>query len=101
MGQSSAVVYANIYVYECDQDLVNQSYTSNILLFYIRFIDDVFAVLQNNNESKQFIKSLNSLHPSLEYNCITSDDSVEFLDCMMIVLNFYIQIYPQMKVLKK
>ena len=83
MGQSSAVVYANIYVYECDQDLVNQSYTSNILLFYIRFIDDVFAVLYNNNESKQFIKSLNSLHPSLEYNCITSDDSVEFLDCVI------------------
>ena len=81
MGQSSAVVYANIFVYECEESLHDKA--NNSLLFYSRFVDDVFAVIIDKHQSNNFIKLLNEMHPSLEFNCNSSDTTVDFLDCVI------------------
>ena len=84
MGQSCAVVFANIYVYELENELVQKYLNEKMLLYYIRFIDDVFAILFHNSFTHTFINEVNSLHPCIKFNCITSNNEVEFLDTVII-----------------
>ena len=83
MGQSCAVVYANVYVYELEADTVSACMQSNIMLMYARFIDDVFAVISHTSHTSHVITTLNGLHPSIQFNCVTSSTEVEFLDTVI------------------
>jgi len=83
MGQSCAVVFANIYVYELENEIVSKYLNEKLLLYYIRFIDDVFAILFHNSFTNTFINEINSLQPCIKFNCITSSNEVEFLDTVI------------------
>jgi hypothetical protein len=83
MGQSCAVVYAVIYVYELEQKLVKHLLHTGALLSYGRFIDDIFAVIVNNKISKPFTAKLNSMHERIKLTCVTSQNEVEFLDLVI------------------
>lgn len=83
MGQSCAVVYANVYVYELEVDLVNACLHDNTMLMYGRFIDDVFSIISHASHAPGIIARLNALHPSIQFNCVTSHKEVEFLDTVV------------------
>ena len=83
MGQSCAVVYANIFVYELEIDLIELTYNSGTTFFYARFVDDVFGVIINQYYTDILIQQLNLLHPSIKFNCISSSSEVEFLDTII------------------
>jgi hypothetical protein len=83
MGQSCAVVYANIFVYEIEIDMVNRKKTDGSLLMYGRFIDDVFSIIPRSSLSSSFIQEINSLHRNMQFNCVTSNHEVEFLDVVI------------------
>jgi hypothetical protein len=83
MGQSCAVVFANVFVYEIEIDMVNRRMNDRSLLSYNRFIDDVFAIITRSQFTQAFIDEINSLHPSMTFNCVTSSSEVEFLDVVV------------------
>jgi hypothetical protein len=83
MGQSCAVVFANVFVYEIEADMVNRRLNDKSLLQYGRFIDDVFALTARPSFTQAFIDDINSLHPSMTFNCIASSSEVEFLDVVI------------------
>ena len=83
MGQSCAVVYANVYVYEIEVDMVNACKQNNTMLMYARFIDDVFSIISHASHVQHIIAQMNALHPSIQFNCVTSSTEVEFLDTVI------------------
>jgi hypothetical protein len=83
MGQSCAVVFANVFVYEIEIDMVNRRLREQSLLKYGRFIDDVFALITRSSLTQAFIDEINSLHPNMTFNCIASSSDVEFLDIVI------------------
>lgn len=83
MGQSCAVVYANIFVYELECELIELTTFKGTTFFYTRFVDDVFGVIINQYYTDIIIKKLNLLHPSIKFNCISSSNEVEFLDTII------------------
>ena len=83
MGQSCAVVFANIYVYELEQDMVFTWKRNNNMHVYGRCIDDVFAIITKQQYVQSFINEINSLHSNIQFNCVTSMHEVEFLDVVI------------------
>ena len=50
-------------------------------IFYKRFIDDIFMVWNGTVEQlKQFIKNINTIHPTIKFDAKYSVDSIDFLD---------------------
>jgi hypothetical protein len=83
MGQSCAVVYANIFVYELECELIDLTTYQGFTFFYARFVDDVFGVIINQVETDNIIQKLNLLHSSIKFNCLSSSNEVEFLDTII------------------
>lgn len=83
MGQSCAVVYANIFVYELECELIKITTFNGTTFFYTRFVDDVFGVIINQYYTNILMRNLNLLHPSIKFNCISSSTEVEFLDTII------------------
>ncbi len=92
MGQSCAVVYANVYVFESEYELIEETVQSGSTLLYRRFIDDVFAILSDLHASSTFARRLNSLHPNLVFNCVESQNEVEFLNTVIFKRNRFSQL---------
>jgi hypothetical protein len=76
-------VYANIFVFELEYELVKQYLSSTLLLKYFRFVDDLFLILRNSEFASTIIPLLNSLDPNIVFNCITSPTEGEFLDTVV------------------
>ena len=47
---------------------------------YARYIDDVYAIFDAEQDYKEFFNTLNSLHPNLSFTVETATDSLPFLD---------------------
>ena len=81
MGSLLSPALANIFVGYQEAKLFN---IAKRLLVYFRYIDDTFAVFNNDEDCKTFFIHLNSLHPSL---CFTyekkSNHSLPFLDVLI------------------
>ncbi len=83
MGQSCAVVYANIFVFEIEYEPISLSLSNGIILYYTRFIDDLFGVLTHVSHTSSFNELLNNLHPSMKFTTNFSLNEVEFLDTVI------------------
>ena len=77
MGTPVAVCYANIFMYQMVDKILQQMPG---VLFYGRYIDDIFCILANDTDSHSFINRLQSLHPSLHFTVSTSKHFAVFLD---------------------
>jgi len=82
MGTSVAPVYANIFVYMLERQLVQQYMSDGILYFYRRFLDDVF-LLVNPSSTLMVQTGFNSLNAKLQFDFITSDKQAAFLDLQL------------------
>jgi hypothetical protein len=81
MGTPAAVVYANIFMYILENPVL-KTYSSSIL-YYCRYLDDIFAILSGSPTDKSttdFIGSLSRRHPSIKLEVTLSSSSVNFLD---------------------
>lgn len=79
MGTPCAVVFAQIFMFALERNLVNTFIAEGKLLAYKRFIDDLFAIFTALMHAREFITAFNNLHPNIK---ISGDigNSVVFMD---------------------
>ena len=79
MGTKMAPAYANIFMGTLESRILSQTNPSPI--HWKRYIDDIFLVWTDTKESlEQFIKSINDLHPHINFTAEFSTDEIIFLD---------------------
>ena len=80
MGTPAAPQYANLVMEELETDYITKAY-KNGLLFYKRFIDDLFMIFKGTrSRAEGFIQGYNTLDPSIKLTSIISDTTIDFLD---------------------
>ena len=65
MGSPLGPVLAKIFVGYCESQVPDDAWPS----LYRRFVDDVFACCDQQEESEQLLRTLNGIHPSLRFTC--------------------------------
>ena len=57
---------------------------SHHLIYYTRYVDDIFSVLNSHSETKRFFSYLNSRHPNIKFTMETEVNKViPFLDVLI------------------
>ena len=80
MGSPLGPALANIFVGYQEEKLFN---LANRPLAYFRYVDDTFALFNNEADCNAFLSHLNSLHPSLRFNHEKEfSHSLPFLDVL-------------------
>jgi predicted GIY-YIG superfamily endonuclease len=81
MGSPLGPIMANIFVGAMEEKLF--SHTTKPLM-YFRYVDDIFAVFRNKQESVELHDQLNLLHPALKFTTENeSDNNLAFLDVLV------------------
>jgi hypothetical protein len=78
MGTPAAVVYANIFMFAVEETVLLQHSAS--ILFYTRFLDDIFCIITTDADADAFINALQLRHPKIKMEVTKSTHSVNFLD---------------------
>ena len=79
MGTKMAPAYANIFMGTLESKILSESNPSST--HWKRYIDDIFLVWTDTKENlEQFIKSINDLHPRINFTAEISTDEITFLD---------------------
>ena len=79
MGTKMAPAYANIFMGTLKSRILSQTNPSPI--HWKRYTDDIFLVWADTKESlEQFIKSINDLHPCINFTAEFSREEITFLD---------------------
>ena len=79
MGTALAPNYANLFMDRFETKAL-KGYPLKPLVWK-RFIDDIFCIWTHGKESlKDFIKYLNSIHPTIKFTHECSEDHIDFLD---------------------
>ena len=81
LGSPLGLVLTNIFVGYQKQKLFN---VVSRPLAYFRYVDDTFAVFNNEDDCNAFLSHLNSLHPSLRFTHEKeSNHALPFLDVLV------------------
>ena len=81
MGSPFGPAFANIFVGYQEAKLLN---IAKRPLVYFRYVDDTFAVFNNEEDCNTFFTQFNSLHPSLHFTYEKeSNHSLPFLDVLV------------------
>ena len=82
MGTKMAPAYANIFMGTLKSRILSQTTPSSI--HWKRYTDDIFLVWADTKESlEQFIKSINDLHPCINFTTEFSREEITFLDLFL------------------
>ena len=85
MGTRMAPSYANLFMAKLEESFLSTGTTLKPYVWW-RYIDDIFVIWQHGEESlKQFIKDLNSWHPSIKFTAQWSSNSIPFLDTLVLL----------------
>ncbi|CAJ0921678.1 unnamed protein product [Ranitomeya imitator] len=87
MGSNVAPPFANIFMdfYETSYVYCHPLFSSNVI-FWRRFIDDVFFIWTGDAEAlRGFHADLNSSTPNITFSLQYSDQSINFLDTLVII----------------
>ena len=80
IGSSLAPVIANIFMGFHESKWLTE-YNLNKPKFYLRYVDDILAVSDNERDSLNFLFFLNNRHPNIKFTKEKQNDhSVAFLD---------------------
>jgi hypothetical protein len=74
MGTPVAVAYANIVLHGIEREILQN------VIFYRRFVDDVFAIFPSIEAANQYIVSFNNVCSSIQFEECNISDSGVFLD---------------------
>ena len=81
MGSPLGQSLANIYVGYYEQRLFQ---TVKLPTMYLRYVDDTFVLLEDENHRDDFHHALNQLHPGLQFTCETERETrLPFLDVLI------------------
>ena len=86
MGTPMAVVFANLYLAMLEDTAfklyyeINPATLGNSILLFVRYIDDIFAVLSTNTHCTTLLHLLDHMHPTISITYCISDTTVDFLD---------------------
>lgn len=79
MGTKMAPAYANIFMAELEESLLEGSPIQPTL--WRRFIDDIYCIWPGSRESfLAFMERLNAAHPTIKFTFHMSNETVDFLD---------------------
>ena len=80
MGSPLALVLANIFMGFHESKWLNED-NLNKPKFYLRYVEDILAAFDNEQDSLNFLNSLNNLHPNIKFTIEKQDNhSITFLD---------------------
>ena len=86
MGSPMAPTYANIFMAMLDRKLLKQAPQGLIIIEWIRFIDDIFAIWTHGlDKLKTFLTYINNLQPTIKFDYTYSAKSVNFLDTTIYI----------------
>ena len=89
MGSPLGPILANIFVGFQESKLFSKVKPPTM---YCRYVDDCFAIFDNQTDCDSFYKSLNNSHPSLQYTCEKEQDGeLPFLDVKVIRNNLTLE----------
>ena len=83
MGNSLSPFLANLFMSKLETTLKNElKYFSKI---WLRYLDDIFAVFDNNNNINDLLTQINSKFNTIKFTCeIEKDGTLPFLDTLII-----------------
>ena len=87
MGSSLAPVLANIFMSFHESKWLNE-YNLNKPKFYLRYVDDILAAFDNEQDSLNFLNFLNNRHPNIKFTIEKQiNHSIVFLDVFISGIN--------------
>ena len=87
MGSPLAPVLANIFMGFHEAKLLNE-YNFNKPKFYLRYVDDILAAFDNEQDSLNFLNFLNNRHPNIKFTIEKQiNHSIAFLDVFISSIN--------------
>ena len=92
MGSPLGPTLANWFLGKIESDI----FITNVFLdyapaFYVRYVDDIFAVFDSKAKCEQFFSYINTLHPNLRFTAEYPQGSLPFLDVEVSLLEGNIQ----------
>jgi len=81
MGTPCAPSYANIFMYMLERTYIEQF--KDLILVYMRLIDDIFMILHPNTDTDKIRSVFNSMHPNIKLDFKFSKQEAEFLDLVI------------------
>ena len=80
MGSPLAPVFANIFMSFQESKWLNE-YNLNKPKFYLRYVDDILAAFDKEQDSLNFLNFLNNRHPNIKFTIEKqNNNSIAFLD---------------------
>ena len=87
MGSPLAPVLANLFM-GYNENLWLNNYSLNKPKFYIRYVDDILTVFDNENDAKHFLDYLNRQHKNIKFTIEKQvNNSIPFLDVLISDIN--------------
>ena len=87
MGSPLAPVLANIFMGFHESKWLNE-YNLNKPKFYLRYVDDILAAFDNEQDSLNFFNFLNNRHPNIKFTVEKQiNHSIAFLDVFISGIN--------------
>ena len=78
MGTKAALPYANLFMGR-HEETIREAFIWAIL-FWKRFIDDIFPIFVGTTKQLQSMDFMNNLHPTIKFTFEHSTQEVSFLD---------------------
>ena len=88
MGGPLGPTLANFFLAHLEVSRFHKCPIGNQPKLYYRYVDDVFAIFDENQSYKDFFKFINKVHPNLEFTYELATTSLPFLD-VNVCLNEY------------
>ncbi len=81
MGTPVAPTFANLFLYQLEKPYLLQC------IYYKRYIDDIFAIMKNEQESQQFVCNFNNVFPTIKLDATHIGSTGVFLDLYFTLEN--------------
>ena len=83
MGSPLAPVLANLFMGHHEKNWLD-NYSSSQVLFYRRYVDDIFCLFNNEQDALMFFDYINARHPSIRFTMEKEiDKKLSFLDILL------------------
>ena len=84
MGSPLAPVLANLFMGHHEKCWLNSFPNSNVLLFYRRYVDDIFCIFDSEQEAVLFFDFINTRHPNISFTMEKENNHIiSFLDVLI------------------
>ena len=83
MGSPLGPVLANLFMGYHEKNWISE-YGSSKIHFYRRYVDDIFAVFESDEEASSFFNYLNTRHRSIQFTMeVQNENCLSFLDVLV------------------